>query len=238
VACLPEADGELRGIIEACTKLYHKHTDGVNAYGDKWKREKEEGKGDNHIIVHSSKALRTTKEDGKNVLLFRSKGVVHATPEVVFRYLTDLEIRQRWDAAVVNGGVKKEYRDGIQIIHLMIKPGPLAKRDFVDIRRVWNVDGVWLSVNRSLKRDKTKSQQARVSPEEAAVGRPGDGIVRGANYPGGLTLTPLEGGRSTMVVVVTQSDIKGSLPMSLLKSAIAGGMVDGIKTLRKVCVRG
>jgi hypothetical protein len=163
---------------------------------------------------------------------------VHAPPEAVFRYLTDLEIRQRWDTNVLSGHVAKEYRDGIQIMQLMIKPGPLAKRDFLDVRRLWKVGEVYWSVNRSLKRDPAKAQLAQVSDQEAALARPADGIVRGANYPGGVLLTPLAGGQSTMVVVVTQSDIKGSLPMSLLKSAIAGGMLDGMKALRKVCVRG
>ncbi len=152
------------------------------------------------------------------------------SPEKLWRLIGDYQYRLKWDAASLRmGKTIKRYEQGVDTVYYQVNEaagGWISPRDFVDIRqtRACTVNG-----HKGLE-----TWCCSLDPAKGALVQPLEGgFVRGENMPGGGFQVIATSETSCEITMLAVTDIKGSLPVSIINAAMSStfvSMVQGMRT--------
>jgi hypothetical protein len=166
--------------------------------------------------------LFTRDVEGSKIREVMAQGVVAARPEAVLAVLGDVtsypEVMPPTEAATLLSKV-----GATAIYYMVINPGWIARRDYC----------IRATLSR-LPEGKYKSQWT-VAREGCPPVR--GNVVRMNENTGQWLLSPIDGGRSTLVVYQADSDPAGAVPAWMVNSGTIGGLRDLFRSLRKAVLR-
>ncbi|KAH9518337.1 StAR- lipid transfer protein 5 [Bulinus truncatus] len=154
--------------------------------------------------------------------LYRGHAEYNCSKEVLFKYLDPLNeesLRTKWDKDIRKVNLLKQVNPDITIIRSLTNSaamGLISPRDFVDIILTIKTDDCISTNGRSIEYDECPHDKD---------------YVRGWNYPCGMMCINIpEKPGSTRLMTFIQPDIKGSIPKTLMDSALPASM-DHIRDL-------
>jgi hypothetical protein len=151
------------------------------------------------------------------------------SPEVLWRLIGEYEYRLKWDTALRMGRNIALHENGIETVYYQVNEaagGWISPRDFVDIRqtRAYTDNG----------RAAIETWCCSLDPNEGARLQAVEGsYVRGENLAGGGFKVITTSDTTCEITMLAVTDIKGSLPVSIINSAMSStfvSMVQGMRT--------
>eukprot|EP00041_Stephanoeca_diplocostata_P015146 m.287181 g.287181 ORF g.287181 m.287181 type:complete len:233 (+) comp19945_c0_seq8:143-841(+) len=151
----------------------------------------------------------------------RLQARIPCTPTECKELLLNYDERKKWDDGLVDrsrSDVHLWHEQGINVVHTLsagAAGGIIKAREFLDMgKTVEESDGGWTHWASSVSFATVPTQR---------------GLVRGSNFPCGLTFRPASDGTECDVTYVIHSNIGGWVPTRLVNSTIAGvlpGLID------------
>ena len=161
--------------------------------------------------------LRKT-EEGNPVVLVRARANVSGSAEKVFKLIYDLNYRAKWDRVFSNFKIVKILNQNIDLMYTYLKaPMFVTDRDFLQ-KRVYcrNFNGIdYIIAFRSVE-----------DPDVPQL----KNVIRAHTFISGYIITST-GPNSCSLSLVSQTDIKGYIPKSLINAGAAKAPLDWIKRL-------
>ena len=155
--------------------------------------------------------------DGSPFVLMKTYALVeNITPEVIYEVMANQEIRSKWDKVISNFEIIEDFPDeGRSVLYYMVKtPIGVSNRDFVQQRKVkknFPVEGAITMHFKSVTHPKCPEKSRTVRAETLISGY----IMEPA--------TDSKGRPSTRLTIISQNDIKGVVPKTLVNMAAGKG---------------
>jgi hypothetical protein len=142
---------------------------------------------------------------------YRILGTLHQLPHVVFKFLSDIESRPKWDDMVLEARILQQLDSSTRVIYLRMKPvWPTASRDMVLLshftvhKQLDGVDGpVYVNV--------TQSIDFTAMPERTA-----EGIVRMHVGVSGQMVSMAQDKKRSLIWQLADGDPRGWIPTSVV----------------------
>ncbi len=207
-------------LARAKDQYYASLADATSSDGEAWVLEKET----DGIRVFSAKIPNQKIKRWKVVGEIQS-----GSPEKLWRLIGDYQYRLKWDAALRMGKTIARYEQGVDAVYYQVNEaagGWISPRDFVDIRqtRACTVNG----------HPGLETWCCSLDPAKGALLSPAEGgFVRAENAPGGGFKVVATSATSCEITMLAVTDIKGSLPVSIINAAMSStfvSMVQGMRT--------
>jgi len=176
---------------------------------------------DNNLIK-----IEKIKPENSPVVLLRAWATIDGfTPREVFEQIYNTEKRCKWDNVTAYMTTVESIDDGSDIIHFVIKtPFGITERDFLQ-RRDYIMDYPEPGTI-------TMSFQSCLHPAMP----PAKNRIRGETHIAGYIIKPsLTKPGSTELCVLTQCDIKGKVPKTIVNMVASRAPADWVNKLRKAC---
>ncbi|XP_011372702.2 stAR-related lipid transfer protein 5 [Pteropus medius] len=157
--------------------------------------------------------------------LYRGEGIVDGTPASVWDYVKPLagSLREQWDENVTSFEIIQSFTDTLCVTRTATPSAAMrliSPRDFVDVVLVRKYEDGTICSN--------------ASNVEHTLCPPKPGYVRGFNHPCGCFCEPVPGEPSkTRVVTFFQTDLRGSLPQSVVDAFFPRSMAGLYANLQK-----
>jgi len=161
------------------------------------------------------------------LVLVKGMAVIEGIPlEIMWKAITDIKLRSKWEPIFSSFELIGTNPDGTEILYCIMKtPFPVTNRDFVHKQTLLLDYPAKGQVVIHFKSIEHSSKPPKSSPVRANTVISGYLIKEMSKFP-----------LRCAIHVVTQVDMKGSLPKALINSFAAGGSRDWVEKFKKGCV--
>jgi len=188
----------------------------------------------NWELVVDKKNIKIQKlktEDSPDVLIRSTAFCEGIPPKQIFDMIYDTAYRQRWDTVLTNFHVVQTIDAFTDIMYFLVKAPSfaigIANRDFVQERKHrvnYPEPGDIIISSRSINHPAMPPQKH---------------IIRGEIIISGYIIRPSQKDpRSSELVIINQSDIKGYIPKTIVNHAVAKAPLEWVDKMMKACVEG
>lgn len=168
--------------------------------------------------------ITSTQCPGSPVRIYKAVGELNASPTVVFDYAAPPgfgTIREKWDRTVKRWDVLKTVTESVKVLRsesFSVLMGLISSRDFIDVIMAERSDDISFTCGRGVDYP---------HPEDPAC-------VRGMNYASGMLCFAAKGKpTTTRMVLLVQTDPRGSIPHKLIEAAVPSIQFQFFAQLRK-----
>ena len=178
-------------------------------------------------IEEETKKVYKKHREGYDIILIKCQAKLPYNKDVIFEAIANLEIRKKWDNVFSELKViNNNGENGAEILYMIIKSPVffISDRDFIQQRKVW----------KNFPTDKSHMLHfISVETPECPVTKK---YVRAETIISGYYIQddPDKPGHS-ILGILSQTDIKGSIPIYLVNKFAPGSTKNWIKSLYKGC---
>lgn len=179
------------------------------------------------IIEENDKRVYKKHREGYDIILIKCQAKIPYNKDVIFEAIANLEVRKKWDAVFSElKVVNNNGENGAEILYMIIKSPVffISDRDFIQQRKVW----------KTFPSEKSHMLHfISIDTPECPITKK---YVRAETVISGYYMQddPDEPGHS-ILGILSQTDIKGNIPVYLVNKFAPGSVRNWIKSLLKGC---